>query len=213
MPKTDTGQKYHKILERYVRRYFGSVETAPPDLLDFLGVVNQSFIQIEESRLLYGRAMELSSKELAEKNKELEAQSIRQKIIISNIASSLKDLGVELHGEQDLLQVADILSRETKRRKQAEELTRLSEEKFRNIIEHMQLGLVEVDLEGKITHVYDWFLKMSGYKASEILGQPARETLLDPVSWPELDKQLELRRRGEYGVYEALLKRRHGDNM
>jgi PAS domain S-box-containing protein len=213
MPKTDQGQRYHKALDRYIRRYFNTEEAEKPEFIDFLDAVNNSFLQIEENRLLYERAMALSSKELADKNKELEAQSERQKIIIANISNSIKNLGVELHGEQDLLKVADILSREIERRVQAEERTRLSEEKFRSIIEHMQLGLVESDLDGKITHVYNWFLKMSGYTAEEIIGKPAKETLLDRASWPELDKQLESRKRGEYGVYEALLKRKHGENM
>ena len=53
-----------------------------------------------------------------------------------------------------------------------------SEIKYRSIIENMELGLLEVDTNGKILRVYDIFNKMLGYEGDELVGKDAKETLL-----------------------------------
>lgn len=62
-------------------------------------------------------------------------------------------------------------------RKNRELIVQRSEEKYRGVLENMELGLVEVDTEGKIQKVYDRFCKMFGYSRSELLGRNIDELL------------------------------------
>ncbi|MCT4624047.1 MAG: PAS domain S-box protein, partial [Schleiferiaceae bacterium] len=55
---------------------------------------------------------------------------------------------------------------------------RNSEEKYRGLIENMELGLMEVNNDGVITKVYDWFCKMTGYSPNELIGKNAEDLLL-----------------------------------
>lgn len=62
-------------------------------------------------------------------------------------------------------------------RKNRELIVQRSEEKYRGVLENMELGLVELDTEGKIQKVYDRFCKMFGYSRSELLGKNIAELL------------------------------------
>jgi PAS domain S-box-containing protein len=88
---------------------------------------------------------------------------------------------------------------------------RISEEKYRGIIENMELGLLEVDTNHRILKVYDWFCLMTGYTQDELIGRDARETLL-PDNYKEvMDAQDALRSKGEQSIYEVQLKKKNGE--
>ncbi len=88
---------------------------------------------------------------------------------------------------------------------------RISEEKYRGIIENMELGLLEVNNNQKIIRAYDWFCDMTGYSEEELLGENALEFL---VPNEELRKrsiqQNEKRKTGQAGVYEMQIKHKKG---
>jgi PAS domain S-box-containing protein len=60
-------------------------------------------------------------------------------------------------------------------RQKWENQIRLQEEKYRNIITNMNLGLLEVDLNDTIIYANQSFCEMSGYALSELKGQKAAE--------------------------------------
>jgi PAS domain-containing protein len=62
--------------------------------------------------------------------------------------------------------------------KQRTDALRQSEDKYRGIIENMELGLLEVDNHDIITKPYPRFCDMLGYQASELIGRNARAMLL-----------------------------------
>jgi len=92
----------------------------------------------------------------------------------------------------------------------AEEKLKQSEEKYRGIIENMQLGLLEVDNEQKILKVYDWFGDMTGYKAEELIGKNAEEVFLPQRITPKMVEENEKRKNGESGVYEIQMTKKDG---
>lgn len=53
-----------------------------------------------------------------------------------------------------------------------------SEDKYRKIIENINLGLMEVDREEKIRWANEPFLQKTGYKLKELIGKDAREVFL-----------------------------------
>ncbi len=90
-----------------------------------------------------------------------------------------------------------------------EELRR-SEEKYRGIIEGMELGLLEVDLNHNIVRAYEWFCDMTGFTPQELEGQNATK-MLTRGSLPQVMKDEDKKReRGQAGVYETMIHKKDG---
>ena len=85
-----------------------------------------------------------------------------------------------------------------------------SEEKYRGILDGMELGILEVDNSGKIIKAYRWFCDMTGYTAEELEGQYPEELFLKPEHKRVMKAQSENRIRGQAGVYEIELKKKDG---
>ena len=52
---------------------------------------------------------------------------------------------------------------------------RASEFKHRTILEELDLGYMEVDLEGEVLHVHPRFLAMTGFTEEELVGTKGEE--------------------------------------
>lgn len=89
--------------------------------------------------------------------------------------------------------------------KQRENLLRI-EDKYRRIIEDLEFGLVEMDLNEVITKVYPAFCKMTGYTEEELVGKYARKLLAFEENNELLDLQNDFRKNGESSVYEVRLR-------
>ncbi|MFY0598795.1 MAG: PAS domain S-box protein [Cyclobacteriaceae bacterium] len=86
-----------------------------------------------------------------------------------------------------------------------------SEEKYRGIIENMELGLLEVDEDHRILRAYDSFCEMTGYQEAELLGKNAVDTFL-PVDFHERMKEEDKKREeGQQSVYETRMIKKNGD--
>ena len=60
-------------------------------------------------------------------------------------------------------------------RKSAEQALTFKEEKYRNIISNMNLGILEMDLEDRIQYANPSFCQLSGYEPGELVGAKAGE--------------------------------------
>ncbi len=103
--------------------------------------------------------------------------------------------------------------RDVTKTRQAEEALRVSEEKYRGILENMELGLMEVDNESNIVRVYDHFCKMTGYEARELLGKNANEILLPKEFLSVMNKQNRDRLAGKAGNYEVQIICKNGERI
>lgn len=89
---------------------------------------------------------------------------------------------------------------------------RYSEEKYRGIIENMDLGLIEVDNADIIRKAYKRFCDLTGYEESELIGQKAADILLPDEDFRRvIAEQNNNRLDGETGVYEVPLKKKNGE--
>ncbi len=104
-----------------------------------------------------------------------------------------------------------VLARDITDLKIAREATERSEEKYRSIIENLELGLVEVGLDDRITKVYPQFCEMSGYDEKDLIGKRIKETLLPTEFWGVVEKQEALRQEGKPGVYEVQIIKKTGE--
>lgn len=100
--------------------------------------------------------------------------------------------------------------RDITERKKIEKALRQSEEKYRGIIENMELGLLEVDVEGKVVRAFDRFCTMTGYSNEDLVGKQAEDILLPEKYQAFLKQQNNDRKEGKAGIYEIELLRKDG---
>jgi PAS domain S-box-containing protein len=96
-------------------------------------------------------------------------------------------------------------------RKKAENLLKAQEEKYRNIITNMNLGLLEVDTEENIIFANQSFCDMSGYVAEELIGAKTSKFLLNKEEKAVLEQKRQLRAKGISDSYEIAVKNKQGD--
>jgi PAS domain S-box-containing protein len=96
-------------------------------------------------------------------------------------------------------------------RYQAEQTLKRQEEKYRNIIDNMQLGLVEMDLSYRVLYANRSYCQMVGYTEEELHNQPLHPLILRAETLPALREQLTDRQRGIAGSYELEITTKQGE--
>ena len=96
-------------------------------------------------------------------------------------------------------------------RKQAEQNLILQEEKYRNIIANMNLGLMEVDLNDTVQYVNQSFCKMSGFNAEDMVGKKAVDLLMSKTERDLIMQKTEQRKDGVSDLYELPIKNKTGE--
>ncbi len=85
-----------------------------------------------------------------------------------------------------------------------------SEEKYRGIIQNLQYGLMEVDLDERIIYANEAMCIITGYTQEELVGQIASDLLADQRTKEILDQEHQKRDAGVASVYEATLIHKDG---
>lgn len=100
-------------------------------------------------------------------------------------------------------------------KKQEEQALQRNEEKYRNIIENMNLGLMEVDMNDNILYANKRFYELTGYDKhqQELVGKKAMATFLDQEEFEKMKKQQEDRKIGKSGAYEVRMKKKGGEEI
>jgi PAS domain S-box-containing protein len=87
---------------------------------------------------------------------------------------------------------------------------KLQEEKYRNIISNMNLGLMEVDNEDRIIYINQSFTAISGYLPEELIGNKASTIFLDQGTSPILAEKSSIRKSGIADMYTLPVKNKDG---
>lgn len=106
-----------------------------------------------------------------------------------------------------------VVARDITEKKNINQILKSSEEKYRGIIENLELGLLEVNTNELIIKAYPQFCEMTGYTENELLGKNAQQFLLHPDSVNVMQEQIRKRRNGISGVYEVQIKHKEGHYM
>ena len=96
-------------------------------------------------------------------------------------------------------------------RKKAEQALKRSEEKYRGIIENMNLGLLEVDTEERIIYANHSFCQMCGYDIDELAGRVASDVFATGNNVLRLWDKAELRTSGISDAYEMAVRNKKGE--
>ncbi len=97
-------------------------------------------------------------------------------------------------------------------RKRAESNLRTQEEKYRNMIANMNLGLLEVDNNEVIQYANQSFCNVSGFDLDELLGKnPADVFVYNKQKVDLINNQVELRKQGVSSVYQIPVKNKRGE--
>ena len=89
---------------------------------------------------------------------------------------------------------------------------RASEFKYRTILEELDLGYMEVDLEGLVTHVHPRFVGITGYRQEDLVGTKG-EIMLYEESRAKMKEVVALRQQGQSSAYELPVKHRLGHRI
>ena len=85
-----------------------------------------------------------------------------------------------------------------------------SEEKYRGIIQNLQYGLMEVDLDERIIYANEAMCIITGFSKEELVGQIASDLLADKSTKEILNQEHKKRDDGVASVYEATLHHKDG---
>lgn len=96
---------------------------------------------------------------------------------------------------------------------ESSELIRKSEEKYRGIMNNMELGLLEVDNDQIIIRAYDRFCKMMGYTEEELIGKSAPILFMTDAFDEVLESQHIERKKGKASSYELRLSKKDGSQI
>jgi PAS domain S-box-containing protein len=113
------------------------------------------------------------------------------------------------HGK---LTAVSFISRDITERKRSEDKLRESEEKYRNIVETANEGILITDNENIITYVNKKFADMLRYNIEEVIGKPTWGMISEEYI-PVIKQHLEKRRQGISESYELRSIRKDGSSV
>ena len=87
-----------------------------------------------------------------------------------------------------------------------------SEFKYRTILEELDLGYMEVDLEGVVTHIHPRFVAITGYRPEDLVGTKG-EIMLDEEGLAKMKEVVALRQQGQSSAYELPVQHRLGHRI
>lgn len=97
-------------------------------------------------------------------------------------------------------------------RKKYQKSLEAERQKYSNIIANMNLGLVEMDKEGKVIFANQSFLDLSGYREEELKGRYAMDFFVDKDNEKDFANLAEKRQQGISDSYEVKIKNRKGED-
>ena len=158
---------------------------------------------------------QIIGKIIPKKNKKLYKVMLNRQLELNVIKKNGGELTVEMSViavTQDNNKHYCYFIKDISERKRAEEHLRRQEEKYRNMIANMNLGLLEVDNQEVILYANQSFCNVSGYDMDELIGKNPSQIFLHGENSVEfVQEQLQLRKEGVSSVYQLPVKNKRGE--
>jgi PAS domain S-box-containing protein len=101
--------------------------------------------------------------------------------------------------------------RDVTEQKKTEVAIKAREEKYRGIIQNMNLGLLEVDNDERIMFANQSFCQITGYAPDELIGKIASSLFLDNSADASMEEKNNLRKKGISDAYDIRIKDKYGN--
>ncbi|MGL2963517.1 ATP-binding protein [Flavobacterium sp. RSB2_4_14] len=115
----------HRHLNRQINKYLSEhTINENPELSAFIDVINQTYLNYEKDSELFEQSARLNDKEYLEMNKKLKDEIAKRDLFEKKLVEAIKQLnvdGVNLEGEDNLLNLIKILNREIEIKKEFQE--------------------------------------------------------------------------------------------
>ncbi|MGR3857868.1 PAS domain-containing protein [Chryseobacterium indologenes] len=206
--------KLHNLLERQINKYLTDDFKNHSQFTNFINAVNESYKSFDRDKELMDYAFKQSEEEYQELYQNLKDENTLKQESISNLYESLKiiDSDIEIKKSEDLKELSLYLSEQLRKRKRAEDYIKQQEEKYRNIIANMNLGLIEVDNHEIIRYANQSFCDVSGFSLDEVIGKNPNELFLyGENNIRFIQDQIELRKKGVSSVYQLPVRNKKGE--
>jgi PAS domain S-box-containing protein len=206
-----TGKKYHRLLERQLKKYLPGYPEVPAEWATLLSAVSNSYEHSDNDRVLMETAMRESSDELMAKKEAVNQMLVRQSHVLETLKEAASTLFPDrpLLENDDLLQLADIVQEEIEKRQIAETRRAQSDQRLLDIIESLNLGMARYDLESRLTQVEPRFAEIFGRDEADMIGLSASDISTSRVSEDETRIQFYL----ESKVFESPYSNSNGEIM
>ncbi|WP_298140318.1 PAS domain S-box protein [Flavobacterium sp.] len=96
-------------------------------------------------------------------------------------------------------------------RKKSENKLKFQEEKYRNIIANMNLGMIEVNNDETILFANQSFCKISGYELDELIGKNPSKLFVFGENVEKIEQKKQLRAEGKSDIYQIPIKNKRGE--
>ena len=218
-------------LERSQKAYKGLVESASDVIYNldekgrftYVNPAGEKILGIPVQTLLGKHFSEFLRSDKREEIIRLNELTIRAKkeqtyleFPVTSLAGRTTWLGQKLNVQYDregrLVHITGV-ARDITEIRNIQERIRKSEEKYRGLIENMELGLLEVDTDDKIVRAYDGFCQMMGYDQRELIGKNPKSLFLDQEDVNFMEQQDADRKKGMPNVYEVRMKHKQGHKV
>ncbi|WP_343662393.1 PAS domain-containing hybrid sensor histidine kinase/response regulator [Chryseobacterium mucoviscidosis] len=204
----------HNILNRQIKKYLTEDCKKHPQFNNFINAVNDSYKSFERDKELTDHAFRQSEKEYKELFNDLKKENELKQESISSLYESLSllDSAFDTKKNKDLKELSLYLAEQLKERKRAQDNIKRQEEKYRNIIANMNLGLIEVDNDEIVRYANQSFCNVSGFELDEIIGKnPSQLFVQGEANQEFMQEQIELREKGISSVYQLPIKNKRGE--
>jgi PAS domain S-box-containing protein len=204
----------HNILNRQIKKYLTEDCKNHPQFNNFINAVNDSYKSFERDKELTDHAFRQSEKEYKELFNDLKKENELKQESISSLYESLSllDSAFDTKKNKDLKELSLYLAEQLKERKRAQDNIKRQEEKYRNIIANMNLGLIEVDNDEIVRYANQSFCNVSGFELDEIIGKnPSQLFVQGEANQEFIQEQIELREKGISSVYQLPIKNKRGE--
>jgi PAS domain S-box-containing protein len=163
---------------------------------------------------------------LPNQNKNIYDSKIRnriKKIDDTSFKKNIELIGVKQNGEKISIDCSIIPINQNERsffclfiqditeKKEAENIRKIQEEKYQNVIAHMNLGLLEVDNNEIIQYANHSFSAMSGYEVNELIGKNPSDIFVFGEYFEIIKAKNELRKKGTSDIYQLPTKNKDGE--
>jgi len=204
----------HNILNRQIKKYLTEDCKKHPQFNSFINAVNDSYKSFERDKELTDHAFRQSEQEYKELFNDLKKENELKQESISSLYESLSllDSAFDTKKNKDLKELSLYLAEQLKERKRAQDNIKRQEEKYRNIIANMNLGLIEVDNDEIVRYANQSFCNVSGFELDEIIGKnPSQLFVQGEANQEFIQEQIELREKGISSVYQLPIKNKRGE--